>query len=172
MSKVALTDKEKAKRKKVFITVLTIVGAISFLGSTSYGMVEIMRKGMDQPVKTATQDPAATKNTELQARAKGYETVLQREPNNLVALEGLAMAKIELNDLQGAIAPLEKLAQLAPNNSIVLERLAAAKIEVNDVQGAIVILEKLVQLDPNNPNYKSILEKMKQGATQPKEPSK
>ncbi len=116
MPKVALTDKEKAKRKKVFITVLTIVGGISFLASTSYGMVEIMRKGMETPVQTAPTDPAATKNAELLARAKGYETVLLREPNNLVALEGLAMAKIELNDAQGAIAPLEKLVQLSPQN--------------------------------------------------------
>lgn len=116
MSKVTITDKEKAKRKKVFITVLTIVGGISFLGSTSYGMVEIMRKGMEAPVQTAPKDPAAAKNTELQARAKGYEIVLQREPNNLVALEGLAMAKIELNDAQGAIAPLEKLVQINPQN--------------------------------------------------------
>jgi len=116
MPKVSASDKQKNARRKMLNNALAIVGGIAFLGSTSYGMVEIMRKGMEQPVRTTAQDPDVAKNTELQARAKGYETVLQREPNNLVALEGLAMAKIELNDAQGAIAPLEKLVQLSPKD--------------------------------------------------------
>jgi len=116
MPKVTATDKQKENRKKLFIKIFTVIGGVAFLGSTSYGMVGIMSKSMEKPTQTVAQDPAVTKNTELLARAKGYETVLLREPNNLVALEGLATAKIELKDAPGAIAPLEKLVQLNPNN--------------------------------------------------------
>ncbi len=116
MSRLSVSDREKAARQKKLMNGLAIFGAIAFLGSTSYGMVGIIRQGMEPAPAVTTQDPAASQNAELLARAKGYELVLQREPNNPTALEGLAIAKIELGDAQGAIAPLEKLVELNPNN--------------------------------------------------------
>jgi len=116
MSRLSVTDREKAARQKKLMNGLAIFGVIAFLGSTSYGMVGIIRQGMEPAPVVTTQDPVASKNAELLARAKGYELVLQREPNNTTALEGLAIAKIELGDAQGAIAPLEKLVEFNPEN--------------------------------------------------------
>ncbi|NJL90150.1 MAG: tetratricopeptide repeat protein [Coleofasciculaceae cyanobacterium SM2_1_6] len=116
MSRPPISDREKAARQKSLMNGLAIFGAISFLGSTTYGMAGIIQQGMEPPPAVTTQDPVASKNAELLARARGYELVLQREPNNTTALEGLAIAKIELGDAQGAIAPLERLVELNPEN--------------------------------------------------------
>lgn len=69
----------------------------------------------------------------LAAQARGYEIVLQREPNNVVALEGLAETRLEMNDPQGAIAPLEQLVSLDPDNADYAARLTEARQQAGTV---------------------------------------
>jgi hypothetical protein len=56
----------------------------------------------------APQAEATDARAELEARAKGYELVLEREPDNQTAIEGLVDARIQLGDIAGVIAPLRK----------------------------------------------------------------
>ena len=77
-------------------------------------------------------DPLA----ELEARARGYELVLEREPDNQTAIEGLVDARIQLGDREGVIAPLEKLAELNPNTPEYRVLLGQAKQSIGDLEGA------------------------------------
>ena len=67
---------------------------------------------------------------QLQEQARGYELVLQREPENSVALQGLVDARLQMNDWQGVIAPMEKLVQLQPQQVEYQALLAEVKVQV------------------------------------------
>ncbi|MEO1589860.1 MAG: tetratricopeptide repeat protein [Cyanobacteria bacterium J06632_22] len=87
---------------------------------------------------------------ELEGRAKGYELVLEREPNNLTALQGLVEARIALGDLPGVLEPLEKLAELnpdVPNYSVLL---AQTKQQLGDLEGAAQVYRSVLTATPGN----------------------
>ncbi|MFN7317428.1 MAG: hypothetical protein ACK5SC_00460, partial [Microcystis sp.] len=63
----------------------------------------------NQPRQEATIPPE-----KLQEMVKGYEKILEREPDNPTALQGLAQARLQLKDFIGAREPLEKLYQKYP----------------------------------------------------------
>ncbi|HEY9624055.1 MAG TPA: tetratricopeptide repeat protein [Crinalium sp.] len=69
----------------------------------------------------------ASQEPTLEDQEHGYELVLQREPDNQVALKGLAATRIEMNNPKGAIAPLEKLVKLNPGQAEYATLLADAK---------------------------------------------
>lgn len=80
---------------------------------------------------TATTNEAAIsanvdQDSILGDQERGYALVLQREPNNPVALKGLATTRIEMNNSKGAIAPLKKLVQLFPDQAEYATLLAEA----------------------------------------------
>jgi cytochrome c-type biogenesis protein CcmH/NrfG len=108
--------------------------------------------------------------------AAGYEKVLQREPNNPTALQGLARAKLELQDYEGAREPLEKLYKRFPNDVQVMAILYGTRLQTNDIAGAKQMIEKLAKDYPQNPEFtkerdrlnKAIAEAMKARPTPPK----
>ena len=97
--------------KKPLQRILIIASAISFFGSTGYTLAQMFNGGFQSPEETTE---LASLEQQLQEQARGYELVLQREPENSVALQGLVDARLQMNDWQGAIAPLEKLVKLQP----------------------------------------------------------
>jgi cytochrome c-type biogenesis protein CcmH/NrfG len=96
--------------------VAAIVSAVCFLSSTVFAVAHFMTdnlRPLSQPAPTAQESV----DSQLETQEKGYELVLQREPQNQVALEGLVQTRLKMKSFQGAQQPLEKLIKLHPNRS-------------------------------------------------------
>ena len=98
--------------RKRFQKIVTIVSIISMFGSTAYGAIGAINKAIKQPTENA--NAASSVESQLQVQERGYKLVLQREPENQVALKGLVEARLHMKNALGAIEPLEKLVKLNP----------------------------------------------------------
>jgi cytochrome c-type biogenesis protein CcmH/NrfG len=108
---------------------LIILSGIAFAGSTLLGIGSLYINAFQEPKDTA---PTATtsQDPQLKAQVQGYELVLQREPDNQLALQGLVQARLQMNNLQGAVEPLEKLIKLNPDRADYKALLAQIKQQV------------------------------------------
>lgn len=115
--------------QKPLMRFLIILSGLAFAGTSIFGMAELFMKASQEP-QNKPQTAADVKNAQLEEMAKGYERVLQREPENQFALQKLVEIRIQMNDLQGAIAPMEKLVKLNPDNAQYKALLAGIKQRV------------------------------------------
>jgi Flp pilus assembly protein TadD len=143
------------KRNRWLINVVLILSVVAFVG---FSILPLLSSVLEQPKPQASATPSANptartppKKEELESQAKGYESVLQREPDNQTALRGLLEAKLALGDVKGAIGPLEKLAKLNPNESDYSVLLAQAKQQVGDREGAAQTYRTILQTKPGDP---------------------
>lgn len=144
------------KRNRWIINTVLILAVIAFVGFSIFPIVGEALKGgqpptADNPTPTASIS-AASERAELETRAKGYESVLQKEPDNQVALRELVRIRAQLGDAKGALAPLEKLVQLNPNEPDYAVLLAQVKQEVGDLEGSAQTYRTVLQSKPGNLN--------------------
>ncbi|MTJ48216.1 M48 family metallopeptidase [Dolichospermum sp. UHCC 0259] len=99
--------KQIARKKRI----VTYIGLVSFGGSMLFGGVNTIKQAWEKPKQAVVQSV----ESEFQKQIKGYELVLQREPNNQTALEKLSIIRLNSGDNQGAIALMEKLVKLHPD---------------------------------------------------------
>ncbi|MBD2415466.1 hypothetical protein FACHB389_19215 [Nostoc calcicola FACHB-389] len=103
-----ISRKKQIERRQ---RILTIVSLVSFVGSTVFAAIPAIQQAIQSPKSvTASVSPESA----LQQQVKGYELVLQREPENQLALEKLSLLRLKLKDAKGAMEPLEKLVKLHP----------------------------------------------------------
>lgn len=99
---------------------------------------------------TSTQRFSSEQQEELAARAKGYQLVLEREPDNSTALRGLVEVRLEQGDLPGALEPLEKFAELNTQEPDYAILLAEGKQQLGDYEGAFKAYDRVLAKDPGN----------------------
>jgi tetratricopeptide (TPR) repeat protein len=87
---------------------------------------------------------------QLEAEASGYQKVLQREPENETALQGLLTIRLKQQDLKGSIEPLAKLASLHSEQPEYTILLAQAKQQVNDYEGAAAAYRQVLANNPGD----------------------
>ncbi|WP_375467413.1 tetratricopeptide repeat protein [uncultured Nostoc sp.] len=114
-----ITRKKQIERRQ---KIVTIVSMFSFFGSTVFAVIPVIQQA-SQP-KSAIASPSA--ESVLQQQARGYDLILQREPENQLALEKLSLVRLQLKDAKGAMELLEKLVKLHPERQdykVVLEQI-------------------------------------------------
>ncbi|MEG4074341.1 tetratricopeptide repeat protein [Microcoleus sp. Pol14C2] len=149
---------EKANKRRGLITVVVVLSLIAFLG---FSLVPILNSILQASQAQSTSTPTPTQTAQsgekqselLQAQARGYELVLQREPDNVTALRGLLQVRLELigqgvGDIKDAIAPLEKLASLNPETTEYGILLAQAKERTGDREGAAQAYRSILASKP------------------------
>lgn len=88
--------------------------------------------------------------TPLENQALGYQLVLEREPDNVNALQGLLEIRLQQQNLTAAIAPLERLGQLNPAQVQYRILLAQAKSQLEDDAGAAQVYREILDQYPYN----------------------
>lgn len=114
----------------VMLFSLITVSALPLVGSVLEG--QQFTKSPNNEIITLSQQEL----TKLEAEASGYEKVLEREPNNDTALNGLLDIRLKQKDIESAIAPLAKLAKIHPEQTEYSTLLAQAKQQLEDYEGA------------------------------------
>ncbi|MBO3464070.1 MAG: tetratricopeptide repeat protein [Aetokthonos hydrillicola CCALA 1050] len=125
---------------------VSIVSIISFLGSTIFAVVPALKEALQGSKPPVT----ALATSSLQQQVRGLEMVLQREPENRVALENLVRARIRLKNLQAAIPPLEKLVKLDPQRKDYKQMLGEVKQQLSNDKTN----DSLRVIEPKTPNKK------------------
>ncbi|WP_293335626.1 tetratricopeptide repeat protein [Microcoleus sp. CAWBG58] len=119
----SLRDSYASRIKQIF-AFLSMAG---FAGSTIFGMVSLFSSGLSSQHQQKQTPVVVSQESLLAAKERGYMGGLQREPQNVTALEGLANVRLEMGNRVGAIEPLEKLVKLHPGRVDYKELLAQAK---------------------------------------------
>ncbi len=129
-----------------------VLGAcvVGLIGTSIVPMLSGIPKGASAPKPDAAAAVPDAKRQELLEQAKGFELVLQREPTNLTALQNLIEIKLELGEVDAAIAPLKKLAELSPENPDYQVLLAQVQQQTGDREAAAQTYRTLIEKQPGN----------------------
>jgi tetratricopeptide (TPR) repeat protein len=134
--------------------VINLVVAVSLLALTGLSLFPLFSLGLSGGTAVATEPNSlsAEQISQAQAQAKGYLQILQKEPENQVALKGLLNARLQLGDIPGSLSPLEKIAALNPQISDYTVLLAQTKQYLGDREGATISYRTALAIQPQNIN--------------------
>ena len=141
-----MSSSQDKQSKQTWILVVLGLIVIAFVGVSILPFLA----NRDQP-QQATNGANQQQQEELADQARGYEAVLEREPDNENALQGLLEIRLQQGDVEGAIAPLEQLADLNPEQEAYRILLAQAKQETGDVEGAASAYRYILDEQPGDP---------------------
>ena len=142
-----------SQKRSSWVTWVVVLAILAFVGFSMIPLLQTLltdNSPSAQAPATATPTIPVQKQAELESRAKGYELVVQREPQNATALRGLLDTRLQLGDIQGAIPPLEQIVKLNPEQTDYAVLLAQAKQQVGDKEGAAQTYRSILASNPGN----------------------
>ncbi|MDM9585772.1 MULTISPECIES: tetratricopeptide repeat protein [unclassified Nostoc] len=151
-------------RNRWIVQVVLAVAILAFVGVSVIPIIGAFNNTPPSNQNTASTRGSLTsadQKSKLEDEARGYEQVLQREPENQTALKGLLQARLQLlsqkdksevkpADIQVVIEPLEKLAKLNPEQSEYSVLLAQAKQQIGDREGAAQAYRSILSTKPGD----------------------
>lgn len=151
-------------RHRWMVRVVLAFAVVAFVGVSVMPIITTFNKPQSlpqNPANTENQGSSLQQKSKLEDQVRGYELVLQKEPENQTALKGLLQARLELlsqkgpgevkpTDIQVVIEPLEKLARLNPQKSEYGVLLAQAKQQIGDQEGAAQTYRTILTAKPTD----------------------
>lgn len=151
-------------RNRWIIQIVLVLAVTAFIGVSVIPIIGALNNPQSVSGNTTsnpTNSPASNQKSQLADEVRGYELVLQREPENQTALKGLVQARLQLlsqkgrgevkpADIQAVIEPLEKLAKLNPQQSEYGVLLAQAKQQIGDNEGAAQTYRSILATKPGD----------------------
>ncbi|MBW4521432.1 MAG: tetratricopeptide repeat protein [Scytolyngbya sp. HA4215-MV1] len=144
------------KRRRWMLNLVLIIAVIGLVGSSLFPVIDNVFRQSSVPSATSSAlKTTESQKAELESQVKGYELVLQREPDNPAALEGLIRARKGLIDMGSAkvediIPPLERLVKVNPNDTVYAILLAQAKQYTKDYEGAAQVYRNILTTKPGD----------------------
>jgi tetratricopeptide (TPR) repeat protein len=138
------------KRNRWMINTVLVLAVLAFVG---FSLFPILTEAFKPPTATTAASPTPggpVDKKKLEDEARGYASVVEREPDNQIALRGLIEAKSALGDFAGTIAPLEKLKKLNPDDSQYAILLAQVKQRTGDREGAAQAYREILTSKPGD----------------------
>lgn len=134
--------------------VLNLVVAVSLVALTGFSLFPLVNLVLDGGAAVATEPNhlSTAQTSQIQAQVQGYTQVLQKEPENQVALKGLLNARLQLGDIKGSLLPLEKIAALNPQTPDYTVLLGQTKQYLGDREGATASYRIVLAIQPQNIN--------------------
>lgn len=143
--------------------IILILAGVAFLGGTvltSLSFLQGEQAGHGGGYPTA--EGEASVEERLIAIEEGYTAVLEREPENPTALQGLVQARVEMGKLEEALDPLASLQELSPDDPQILQAIAAINLQLQNFPEALKPLEELAEIQPDNEDLQTQLSALKQ----------
>ncbi|MDB9519200.1 tetratricopeptide repeat protein [Roseofilum reptotaenium CS-1145] len=137
------------KRKSWVLNAILIFAVVALLGvSTIPPLTEAFRASTAATSNASPTPVVESRQAKLEAQERGYELVLEREPENQSVLRGLLDVRLELRDIAGAIAPLERLVELNPQDVQYQVLLAETTSYTGDPDSAADIYRQVLTQNP------------------------
>ncbi|MGB3401668.1 MAG: tetratricopeptide repeat protein [Microcoleaceae cyanobacterium] len=143
-------------KRRGFVGVVLILSLVAFVGFSMGPIIGgiIGENQASQPSTPTSEQSAQTQRiNDLKAQARGYELVLQREPQNQTALQGFLQAQLELisvgeGEVNTLIEPLETLSELNPQTTEYSILLAQSQQYAGDSEAAAQTYRSIIEQQP------------------------
>lgn len=110
-----MANSSKQKDPKQLQRFMLIGAGLLFFSAVAIPIFQSIVEGINQPT-TSDPTPATVQDLtrQLEQQEEGFVAVLEREPENTTALQGLVRIRLQLEDYEGAVQPIKKLLELYP----------------------------------------------------------